>query len=89
MLAFSTGNRSLTSMAYGHSGPIRFPVEMLSLTYIDALFEAAVEATQEAILNAMLQAETMTGRDGVTAHALDGGVLVDLLDRYGRRRFRP
>jgi D-aminopeptidase len=89
MLAFSTGNRGLTGMAYSESGPIRFPVEMLSLTYIDALFEAAVEATQEAILNAMLQAETMTGRDDVTAYALDGEVLVELLDRYGRRRFRP
>ena len=88
MLAFSTGNRGLTSMAYGHSGPIRFPVEMLSLTYIDALFEAAVEATQEAILNAMLQAVDDDRPDGVIAYALDGGVLVDLLDRYGRRRFR-
>ena len=89
MLAFSTANRGLTSMAYGQTGPARFRVEMLSLQYIDALFEAAVEATQEAILNAMLQAETMTGRDGVTAHALDGAVLAELLDRYGRRRFRP
>ena len=89
MLAFSTANRGLTSMAYGQTGPVRFSVEMLSLTYIDALFEAAVEATQEAILNAMLRAETMTGRDGVTAYALDGEVLVELLDRYGRRRFRP
>ena len=89
MLAFSTANRGLPSMAYGQKGPVRLPVEMLSLTYIDALFEAAVEATQEAILNAMLQAETMTGRDGVTAHTLDGETLVKLLDRYGRRRFRP
>jgi D-aminopeptidase len=61
---------------------------MLSLACIDPLFEAAVEATEEAILNAMLQAETMTGRDGVTAHALDGERLVELLDRYGRRRYR-
>ena len=55
--------------------------------YIDALLEAVVEATAEAILNAMLQAETMTGRDGVTAHALDGARLVEVLDRYGRRVF--
>jgi hypothetical protein len=27
----------------------------------------------------------MTGRDGVTAHALDGARLVEVLDRYGRR----
>ena len=30
-----------------------------------------VEATEEAILNALLAAETMTGRDGITAHRLD------------------
>ena len=47
------------------------------------------EATAEAILNAMLQAETMSGRDGVTAHAFDGELLVRVLDRYGRRRYRP
>jgi D-aminopeptidase len=88
MLAFSTANRGLTSMSYGATGPVSFPVEMLSLAYIDPLFEAAVEATEEAILNARLQAETMTGRDGVTAYALDGERLVALLDRYGRRRYR-
>jgi D-aminopeptidase len=88
MLAFSTANRVLTSMNYGEAGPASFPVEMLSLARIDPLFEAAVEATEEAVLNAMLQAETMTGRDGVTAHALDGERLAGLLDRYGRRRYR-
>lgn len=89
MLAFSTANRGLPAMNFGEQGSERLPVEMLSLSYIDALFEAAVEATEEAVLNALLQAETMTGRDGVTASALDGEVLVGLLDRYGRRRFRP
>ena len=44
---------------------------MLSNNYVDPLFDAVVEATQEAILNAQLAAETMVGRDGVTAHALD------------------
>ncbi|HZL63775.1 MAG TPA: P1 family peptidase, partial [Thermoleophilia bacterium] len=53
MLAFSTANRGLTSMNYGEAGPLSFPVEMLSLSHIDPLFEAAVEATEEAILNAM------------------------------------
>ncbi len=89
MLAFSTGNRGLESMSYGEYGPVRYQVDMLSLSHIDPLFEAAVEATEEAILNAMVQAETMTGRDGVTAYGLDGATLVELLDRYGRRRFRP
>ena len=37
---------------------------------IGALFDATVEATEEAIVNALVAAETMTGRDGITAHAL-------------------
>ena len=88
-LAFSTANRGMPPMNYGSGGPVRVPLEMLSLCSIDALFEATVEATCEAILNAMLAAETMTGRDGVTAHALDGAQLVEVLDRFDRRRFRP
>jgi len=88
-LAFSTANRGLPSMGYGAPSPVRLPVEMLSLTHIDPLFQATVEATAEAILNAMLQAETMVGRDGVTAHALDGKRLAELLARYDRLRYRP
>ena len=38
--------------------------------HIDALFWAAIEATEEAIVNALVAAETMTGRDGITFHAL-------------------
>ena len=58
---------------------------MLSLCHLDSIFEAVVEATAEAILNALLQAGTMTGRDGVTAYALDGRALLEVLDRYDRR----
>jgi D-aminopeptidase len=84
-LSFSTANSGLPAMNYGSGGPARVPLEMLSLCHLDPLFEAAVEATAEAILNALLQAETMTGRDGVTAHALDGRALLEVLDRYDRR----
>ncbi len=87
-LAFSTANRDLPPMNYGSGGPPVVPLEMLSLCAIDPFLEAVVEATAEAILNAMLQAETMIGRDGVTAHALDGQALVEVLDRYGRRTAR-
>ena len=51
-----------------------------------ALFDAAVEATQEAILNAMLAADTMTGQGGVTAHALDGQRLASMLSDADRLR---
>jgi D-aminopeptidase len=48
------------------------------------LFQAAVEAVEEAIVNALLVAETMTGADGITAHGLDGGRVVEIMARYGR-----
>jgi D-aminopeptidase len=51
---------------------------------IDPFFSATIDATTEAILNAMVAADTMTGRDGNTLHALPHGRLVDVLRRYGR-----
>lgn len=52
---------------------------MLSDSYITGLFDAAVEATEETILNAMLGAETVVGRDRITAHALAGDPVAALL----------
>jgi D-aminopeptidase len=63
-LAFSTGNRGLGDPA----GPV--PLRMLPNERMTPLFDAVVEATEEAIVNALCAAETMTGRDGATAHAL-------------------
>ena len=51
---------------------------------IDPLYKATVEATQEAILNAMCAAETMTGHSGHTAPALPLAEVSELM-----RRFRP
>jgi D-aminopeptidase len=42
---------------------------------LSELFWATIEATEEAIVNALVAAETMTGRDGITAHALPHGVV--------------
>ena len=88
-VAFSTANRGIPRQDYEAGGPVRLRAEWVSLPHISALLQAAAEATAEAILNAMLQAETMVGRDGVTAHALDGEQLAEVLDRFGRRTFRP
>ena len=52
---------------------------MLSDSHIDELFYAVIDATEDAVLNAMLAAETMTGRDGITAHALPHDDLVRVL----------
>lgn len=51
---------------------------------ISAIFRAAVEATEEAVVNAMFAAETTVGRDGATLHALPVERTLELLDRAGR-----
>jgi D-aminopeptidase len=80
-VGFSTGNRGLGQFKYGQrEGRVTVPVEMLSNEFINHLFDAVVEATEEAILNALLAAETMSGRDGVTAHRLEPDVLLDALE---------
>ena len=48
------------------------------------LFEAAAEATEEAILNAMTAAETMTGQHRRISHALPLDRLQEVMRRYGR-----
>ncbi|GAB4567676.1 MAG: P1 family peptidase [Anaerolineae bacterium] len=50
-----------------------------------ALFQAAAEATEEAVLNALCKAETMAGRDGHVRHALPLDLLVEIMRRYGHR----
>jgi len=71
--AFASGNRALD----GTTGTLN--VSMLPNEQIDPLFEAVVDATEEAILNALLAAETMTGRAGHAAHALDPALLLEAL----------
>jgi D-aminopeptidase len=75
-LAFATGNRAL-----GRAGEIS--LRMLSDDHISPFYDAVIEATEEAILNAMLAAETMTGRDGNTVHALEPELFVEVLRQSG------
>ena len=77
-VAFSTGNPGAWAARPTAS------VEVLPNGEMDALFEATVNATEEAILNALVAAETRSGRDGLTAHALPHGRLQDALRTYGR-----
>ena len=56
---------------------------MLANERIDPLFYAVIDATEEAILNALLAAETMTGLAGATAHGLDPELLLEVLWRHG------
>ena len=51
---------------------------------MDPLFRATIDATEEAVVNAMLAAETMEGSDGVRVPGLPGSVVVEALKKAGR-----
>ena len=78
-LCFATGNRGLPTHGYSSTPALTTDVRTVSSAYMTALFDAAAEATEEAILNALLAAETMTGRDGITAYGLDPELLLRAL----------
>jgi len=82
-IAFSTGNRLPVDNEDRPTVLVR-DVRTVGEGVIDALFDGAIEATEEAIVNALVAAETMTGRDGITAHALPHGRLLEVMARYGR-----
>lgn len=59
-------------------------VQMFPNPQINPLFEATIDATEEAITNAMFAAETMTGADGLRVFALPTDQVVSLLRKAGR-----
>ena len=59
-------------------------VEMLPNDAISPLFLATAQATEEAIVNAMVAAKTMTGINGNTVYALPHDRLIDILKKYNR-----
>lgn len=77
-VSFSTANPG----ASADTGTVR--LTMLPNDRINPLFEATVGATEEAILNALLAADTMTGADGNRVYALPVDRLLAVLRKYGR-----
>jgi D-aminopeptidase len=77
-VAFSTANPRTA----GDTGVAR--VEMIPNARINPLFYATVQATEEAILNALLGAETMTGADDYRVYALPVDRLKAAMKKYGR-----
>lgn len=59
-------------------------VDMLPNDLIDPLLEATVQSVEEAIINAMIAAETMEGINGNKSYALPHGMLVEVLKKYNR-----
>jgi len=77
-LAFSTANPD------AFSREITTQVELLSNDRITGLFEATVHSVEEAIINAMVAAETMEGINGNIAYAIPHDLLVEALKKYKR-----
>lgn len=59
-----------------------YTVELLSDFHLNPLFEAAVDAAEEAMLNALVAAKTTEGRDGMTVYGLPHDRLKELLKKY-------
>ena len=72
-LAFSTGNAH-SAAEQGRLHEAQFLPDMA----LDPLFEAVIEATEESIWNALCMAETMTGWQGRTSHAIPSERLTTL-----------
>jgi D-aminopeptidase len=75
-IAFATGNH------FPGSGEGLYDLKMLPHHHLNRFFEAVAEAVEEAILNALTAAETMTGFRGRTAHALPLDELQYLMVKY-------
>ncbi|MGH9712431.1 MAG: P1 family peptidase [Candidatus Acidiferrales bacterium] len=77
-IAFSTANAG-AGMAQKRAN-----AEMLPNAQMDELFEATVQATEEAIVNALIAAKTMSGPDNRTVKALPHDLLRETLKKYNR-----
>lgn len=77
-IAFSTANAAPLRGA-----PLSL-AEFMPNSQLDGLFRATVQATEEAIVNAMVAARDMQGTEGRYAKALPHADLVALLEHYGR-----
>jgi D-aminopeptidase len=83
MLAFSTANRltlgeRVVDVAAAVDGPLEAP------WLLSRIFEATVDATQEAVVNALVAAETTVGRDGRTLHAMPIDRALEIMREAGR-----
>jgi D-aminopeptidase len=86
-MAFSVGNSNLPAANHGHPGEPTTAVQMINNDYISALFMAAADAVEEAILNAMLAATDLAGC-GNRALALTPEQLLSAMAKVGWRADR-
>lgn len=80
-LAFSTANRGMGNQL---TTPGISDVKMISGEAMTPLFEGVAEATEEAILNSMCMATTMTGVNDNTVYALPLDRLTEVMRKYNK-----
>ena len=81
VIAFSTD--STLRIAHQRSDP-KQTVSLLTNEQMSPLFMAAIEATEEAVINSLFAAENMTGRDGHKVEALPKDKLLKIMKKYNR-----
>ena len=77
-IAFSTANPGAANPKGVHD------LKMLPNEQLNPIFLATVQATEEAVINAMIAAETMTGANNLTVYALPHDRLREVLKKYNR-----
>jgi L-aminopeptidase/D-esterase-like protein len=80
-IAFSTANAGAAN-----PDPLTHSVETIPNDRLDPIFTAVVQATEEAIVNALVDNQSMTGRDNHRVDALPRNRLRELLKKYNRLR---
>ncbi|WP_055444936.1 P1 family peptidase [Lacinutrix himadriensis] len=77
-VAFSTANKEAADREKTQQ------VEMIPNDKMSILFEATAQATEESILNALVAAETMVGKNNTTVYEMPEEKVIEILKKYGR-----
>jgi len=78
-IAFSTFHKNIGTEEGG-----LYDLKMLGNSDLNPIFRATVEASEEAIINAMVAAETMAGKNGTKVYAIPHDRLREALRKYNR-----
>jgi len=86
IIAFSTSKRELNPLIESiqkDTGQGKEAIET-NETFLNPIFRATVEVTEEAIVNALFKAETMIGRDYHVRRAIPLDQVKEIMTKYGR-----
>ncbi len=90
IIAFSTGEKEVDPLyidAFEEAKSIYPELTMAQMpktseNWLNPVYRAAIEATEESILNALFKAETMIGRDGNTRYEIPLDIVQEIMEKY-------